>query len=74
VRKSFSPQSRKKLQKMMLDLFNNETFTLSPQLQSTLVNDMVTALQNLLLSFQKTKKSTSIAKKSFKKPLLQIHK
>ena len=50
--KSFSQESRKKLQKLMLDVFTSEINTLTPELKSILADDMVTALQNRLLVFQ----------------------
>ena len=53
MEKSFSQQNRKKLQKMMLKAFNSEISNLAPELQSILADDMVTALQNRLLIFQK---------------------
>ena len=52
LKKSFTPESRKKLQKMMLEVFTSEIQTLTPELQSILADDMVTALQNRLLVFQ----------------------
>jgi hypothetical protein len=53
MEKSFSPQNRKKLQKMMIEAFNSEINTLTPDLQSILADDMVTALQNRLLVLQR---------------------
>ncbi len=53
MKKSFSPQNRKKLQKMMLEAFTSEIHTLTPELQYILADDMVTALQNRLLVFQR---------------------
>jgi hypothetical protein len=53
MKKSFSPQNRKKLQKMMLEAFTSEIQTLTPELQYILADDMVTALQNRLLAFQR---------------------
>ena len=53
MEKSFSPQSRKKLQKMMMEAFTSEIQTLTPELQSILADDMVTAFQNRLMVFQK---------------------
>ena len=53
MQKSISPENRKKLQKMMLEAFTNEISTLSPELQYILADDMVTALQNRLVVFQK---------------------
>ena len=52
MKKSFSQESRKKLQKMMLEVFTSEIQTLTPELQNILADDMVTALQNRLLVFQ----------------------
>jgi hypothetical protein len=53
MKKSFSPQSRKKLQKIMLNVFTSEIQTLTPELQSILADDLVTALQSRLLVFEK---------------------
>jgi hypothetical protein len=53
MKKSISPENRKKLQKMMLEAFTSEISTLSPELQYILADDMVTALQNRLVVFQK---------------------
>ncbi len=53
MEKSFSPQNRKKLQKMMIEAFTSEINTLTPDLQSILADDMVTALQNRLLVLQR---------------------
>ena len=53
MKKSILPENRKKLQKMMLEAFTNEISTLSPELQYILADDMVTALQNRLVVFQK---------------------
>jgi hypothetical protein len=59
MKKSFSLQSRKKLQKLMLEAFNNEINVLEPELQAILVDDMVTAFQNRLLVFQRFKNNTN---------------
>jgi len=53
MEKSFSSQNRKKLQKMMMEAFNSEISTLSPELQSILADDLVTAFQNRLVVFQR---------------------
>ena len=53
MKKSFFPQNRKKLQKMLLEAFTSEIHTLTPELQYILADDMVTALQNRLLVFQR---------------------
>jgi hypothetical protein len=59
MKKSFSPQNRKKLQKMMLEAFTSEIHTLTPELQYILADDMVTALQNRLLVFQRIQAKTT---------------
>jgi hypothetical protein len=59
MKKSFSPQNRKKLQKMMLEAFTSEINTLTPELQYILADDMVTALQNRLLVFQRIQAKTT---------------
>jgi len=57
--KSFSLQNRKKLQKMMLEAFTSEINTLTPELQSILADDMVTAFQNRLIVFQRIQAKTT---------------
>jgi hypothetical protein len=59
MEKSFSSQSRKKLQKMMMEAFTSEIQVLTPELQSILADDMVTAFQNRLLVFQKIQEKTT---------------
>jgi len=59
MKKSFSPQNRKKLQKMMLEAFTSEIHTLTPELQYILADDMVTALQNRLMVFQRIQAKTT---------------
>lgn len=59
MKESFSPQNRKKLQKMMLEAFTSEIHTLTPELQYILADDMVTALQNRLLVFQRIQAKTT---------------
>ena len=59
MKKSFSPQNRKKLQKMMLEAFTSEIHTLTPELQYILADAMVTALQNRLLVFQRIQAKTT---------------
>jgi hypothetical protein len=58
MEKSFTPQSRKKLQKMMMEAFTSEIQTLTPELQSILADDMVTAFQNRLMVFQRIQAKT----------------
>ena len=53
MEKSYSSHNRKKLQKMMIEAFTTEISTLSPELQSILADDMVTAFQNRLVVFQR---------------------
>jgi hypothetical protein len=59
MKKSFSPQSRKKLQKMMMEAFTSEIQTLTPELQYLLADDLVTALQNRLMVFQRIQAKTA---------------
>jgi hypothetical protein len=59
MKKSLSPQNRKKLQKMMMEVFTSEIQSLTPELQSMLADDMVTALQNRLLVFQRIQTKAS---------------
>jgi hypothetical protein len=60
MEKSFSSQSRKKLQKMMLKAFTSEIQTLTPELQSILADDMVTAFQNRLMVFQRIQAKSTL--------------
>lgn len=53
MNKSFSPQNRKRLQKMMMDVFTSEIQTLTPELQYILADDLVTALQNRLVVLER---------------------
>ena len=59
MEKSFSSQSRKKLQKMMMEAFTSEIYVLTPELQSILADDMVTAFQNRLMVFQRIQAKTT---------------
>ena len=59
MKKPFSTQSRKKLQRIMLNIFTSEVQALQPELQSILADDMVTALQNRLLVFEKIQLKTT---------------
>ena len=59
MKKTFSPPNRKKLQKMMLEAFTDEINTLTPELQYILADDMVTALQNRLIVFQRIQTKTT---------------
>ena len=60
MEKSFSTQNRKKLQKMMLEAFNNEINMLTPELKNILAADMVTAFQNRLVVFQRIQAKTTV--------------
>jgi hypothetical protein len=53
MKKSFSPQYRKRLQKRMLEALTSEIQALNPELQYLLADDLVTALQNRLVVFQR---------------------
>jgi hypothetical protein len=53
MKKSFSPQNRKRLQKRMMEALTSEIQTLNPEFQHLLADDLVTALQNRLLVFQR---------------------
>jgi hypothetical protein len=59
MEKSFSSQGRKKLQKMMMEAFTSEIQALTPELQSILADDMVTAFQNRLMVFQRIQAKTT---------------
>ena len=58
MEKSFTPQNRKKLQKMMIEAFTSEIQTLTPELQTILADDLVTAFQNRLVVFQRIQEKT----------------
>jgi len=60
MKKTLSPQNRKKLQKMMLEAFTSEIQTLTPELQYILADDLVTALQNRLMVFQRIQAKTTL--------------
>jgi hypothetical protein len=53
MKKSFPPEYRKRLQKMMMEALTSEIQTLNPELQYLLADDLVTALQNRLAVFQR---------------------
>jgi D-alanyl-D-alanine dipeptidase len=53
MKKSFSPQNRKRLQKRMMEALTSEIQTLNPEFQYLLADDLVTALQNRLIVFQR---------------------
>ena len=55
-----SPQSRKRLQKMIMETFTNEIHTLTPELQTILADDMVTAFENRLTVFQRIQSKSTI--------------
>lgn len=59
MKKSISPQNRKKLQKMVMEAFTSEIQTLTPELQYLLADDLVTALQNRLMVFQRIQAKTT---------------
>ena len=60
MKKSLSPQNRKKLQKMMMEVFTSEMQTLAPEYQCVLADDMVTALHNRLLVFQRIQAKATV--------------
>jgi len=59
MKETLSPQNRKKLQKMMMEALTNEIQTLTPELQYLLADDLVTALQNRLVVFQRIQAKTT---------------
>jgi hypothetical protein len=63
MEKSFAPQSRKKLQKMMIEAFTSEIQTLTPELQSILADDLVTAFQNRLKVLQRIQAKATLEQK-----------
>ena len=62
MEKTYSSQSRKRLQKMMMETFTTEIHTLTPELQTILADDMVTAFQNRLTVFQRIQAKTTYQK------------
>ena len=57
MKKTFSSINRKKLKKMMSEVFNEQLHTLQPELQNLLIDDMITAFHNRLSVFQKIESS-----------------
>ena len=53
MKKTFSSLDRKKLKKMMSEVFNEQLRTLQPELQSLLIDDLITAFHNRLSVFRK---------------------
>jgi len=56
---TLSSQERKRLQKIMMEAFQKEIQTLTPELQYLLTDDLVTALQNRLTVFQRIQAKTT---------------
>ena len=63
MEKSFAPQNRKKLQKMMMEAFTSEIQTLTPELQSILADDLVTTFQNRLKVLQRIQAKATLEQK-----------
>jgi hypothetical protein len=63
MEKSFAPQNRKKLQKLLMEAFTSEIQTLTPELQSILADDMVTAFQSRLMVLQRIQAKATIEQK-----------
>jgi len=59
MKKPFSPQYRKRLQKRMMEALTSEIQTLNPELQYLLADDLVTALQNRIAVFQRIQAKAS---------------
>jgi hypothetical protein len=53
MKKTFSSLNRKKLKKMLSEVFNEQLHSLQPELQSLLIDDMITAFHNRLSVFRK---------------------
>ena len=74
MEKSFSTENRKKLQKIMMNTFTSEIQTLSPELQYILTDDLVTALQNRLIVFQRIQAKKPYNENKPQKHVVRIHK
>ncbi len=53
MNRTISNQGHERLQKLMLHTFKNEVQTLNPELQSILIDDLVTAFHNRLAVFKR---------------------
>ena len=60
MEKTLSAQERKRLQKLMMKAFENEIQSLNPELRYILTDDLVTALQNRLVVFQRIQGKTTL--------------
>jgi hypothetical protein len=60
MEKMLSSQERKRLQRKMMEAFENEIQTLTPELRYILTDDLVTALQNRLTVFQRIQGKTTL--------------
>jgi hypothetical protein len=60
MEKMLSSQERKRLQRIMMEAFENEIQTLTPELRYILTDDLVTALQNRLTVFQRIQGKTTL--------------
>ena len=60
MEKMLSSQERKRLQKLMIEAFENEIQSLNPELRYILTDDLVTALQNRLAVFQRIQGKTTL--------------
>ena len=60
MEKMLSSQERKRLQRIMMEAFENEIQTLTPELRYILTDDLETALQNRLTVFQRIQGKTTL--------------
>jgi hypothetical protein len=48
LKRTLSPEERRRLEEKVMDIFKNETHALSQELQRILADDLVTAFENRL--------------------------
>lgn len=48
MKRTLSPEERRRLEEKVMDIFKNETHALSQELQRILADDLVTAFENRL--------------------------
>jgi len=53
LKRSLSPEDRRRLEEKIMEIFKNETHTLSQELQRMLADDLVTAFENRLATIMR---------------------
>ncbi|MDH5438570.1 MAG: hypothetical protein OEX76_06690 [Candidatus Bathyarchaeota archaeon] len=53
MKRSLSPEDRRRLEEKIMEIFKNETHTLSQELQRMLADDLVTAFENRLATIMR---------------------